>query len=148
MYTSFVLMSTFYQKEIVLTNVRIKKEKNSFAESFSLSELCDLKPFLVILILTRYEHPHQIYIPHNNGFFHCYAEFLCFAFAQKHTFKRKKTHKKVVKQTAHFCIEKSEQAIHSLFRRGNAGHKDICAEGALAKMYVLIAFVFFPTVSM
>jgi len=35
-----------------------------------------------------------------------------------------------------------------LFRRGNAGHKDICAEGALAKMYVLIAFVFFPTVSM
>ena len=38
----------------------------------------------------------------------CYAEFLCFAFAQKHTFKRKKTHKKVVKQTAHFCIEKSE----------------------------------------
>ena len=93
-------------------------------------------------------HSDQIYIPHNNGFFHCYAEFLCFAFAQKHTFKRKKTHKKVVKQTAHFCIEKSEQAIHSLFRRGNAGHKDICAEGALAKMYVLIAFVFFPTVSM
>lgn len=45
-YTSFVLMSTFYQKEIVLTNVRNKKEKNSFAESFSLSELCDLKPFV------------------------------------------------------------------------------------------------------
>ena len=63
----------------------------------------------------------------------CYAEFLCFAFAQKHTFKRKKAHKKVVKLTAHFCIEKSEQAIHSLFRRGNASHKDICAEGALAK---------------
>ena len=41
-------------------------------------------------------------------FHRCYAEFLCFAFTQKHTFKRKKTHKKVVKQTAHFCIEKSE----------------------------------------
>ena len=42
-------------------NVRIKKEKNSFAESFSLSELCRFEAvFLVILILTRYEHSHQI----------------------------------------------------------------------------------------
>ena len=32
--TSFDLVSTFYQKEIALTNVRIKKEKNSFYRIF------------------------------------------------------------------------------------------------------------------
>ena len=37
----------------------IKKRKILFTESFSMSELCDLTPFLVVLILTRYEHSHQ-----------------------------------------------------------------------------------------
>ena len=37
----------------------IKKRKILFTESFSMSELCDLMPFFVILNLTRYEHPHQ-----------------------------------------------------------------------------------------
>ena len=37
-------------------------------------------------------------------FSHCYAEFLCFAFAQKHTFKRKKTHKKVVKKLSKLVL--------------------------------------------
>ena len=53
-------MSTFYQKEMNLTNVRIKK-----IEKFILTNLSQAlnyaiwRRFLIILILTRYEHPHQ-----------------------------------------------------------------------------------------
>ena len=53
-------MSTFYQKKIILTNVRNKKREKFFLLNLSQSfNHAIWRRFLIVLILTRYEHPHQ-----------------------------------------------------------------------------------------